>query len=155
LEYWGKAISGKIRCSLFFHHSILPLFRRPVVPSFHYSSFLRPSFFLCDLGGFICSPLFISLVLSKITSPLPLGERVRVRGKNGILGSLSPPPFPSPLKGEGFPCPSVFSRAIFHNFFDIIIAPLFFSEATSFRPALYPQRMPGSGGRSPLRVLLF
>jgi hypothetical protein len=58
--------------------------------------------------------------LSKLISPLPLGERVRVRGKNGISGVLSPPPFPSPLKGEGFPCPTVLSRAVFHNFFDII-----------------------------------
>jgi len=44
-----------------------------------------------------------------------------VRGRNGISGGLSPPPFPSPLKGEGFPCPSVFSRAVFHIFFDIFI----------------------------------
>ncbi len=47
--------------------------------------------------------------------------RVRVRGENGISDGLSPSPFPSPLKGEGFLCPSVFSREVFHNFFDIII----------------------------------
>jgi hypothetical protein len=65
--------------------------------------------------------LSIKTVLSRLISPLPLGERVRVRGKNGISGVLSPPPFPSPLKGEGFPCPTVLSRTVFHNFFDIII----------------------------------
>jgi hypothetical protein len=29
-----------------------------------------------------------------------------------------PHPFPSPLKGEGFPCLSVCSRAVFHRTFD-------------------------------------
>jgi hypothetical protein len=43
------------------------------------------------------------LVPPENISPLPLGERVRVRGKNGISrDDLSPPPVPSPLKGEGF-----------------------------------------------------
>jgi len=31
---------------------------------------------------------------------------------------LYPHPFPSPLKREGFPCPSVCSRAVFHKTFD-------------------------------------
>jgi hypothetical protein len=34
--------------------------------------------------------------LSKLILPLPLGERVRVRGKNGFSGVLSPPPFSLP-----------------------------------------------------------
>jgi hypothetical protein len=41
--------------------------------------------------------------LSKVISPLPLGERERVRGK----------------KGEGWACLSLSSRLVFHNFFEI------------------------------------
>jgi hypothetical protein len=66
----------------------------------------------------IIFPPFVSL---KVISPLPLGERARVRGKNGISCGLSPPPFPSPLKGEGFPCSSVSSRTGFHYFSVIIL----------------------------------
>jgi hypothetical protein len=61
-------------------------------------------------------------VLSKVISPLPLGERVRVRGKKGISRqSFHPHPLPSPLKGEGFPYLSIFFRVVFHDFFDVTI----------------------------------
>ena len=36
---------------------------------------------------------------------------------------LHPHPFPSPLKGEGFPYLSVFFRVVFHNFFDVSHPP--------------------------------
>jgi hypothetical protein len=35
--------------------------------------------------------------------------------------AFHPHPFPSPLKGEGFPCLSVCSRAVFHKNFDITV----------------------------------
>jgi hypothetical protein len=38
--------------------------------------------------------------------------------------AFHPHPFPSPLKGEGFPCLSVCSRAVFHRAFDNIMAGL-------------------------------
>src|SRR4030042_1932306 len=34
------------------------------------------------------------------------------------LQAFHPHPFPSPLKGEGFPCFSICSRAVFHKTFD-------------------------------------
>jgi hypothetical protein len=40
-------------------------------------------------------------ILSRIISPLPLGERARVRGKKGISGVLSPPPSSLPPQGGG------------------------------------------------------
>ena len=74
-------------------------------------------------------------VLSKVISPLPLGERVRVRGKKTVSwvsllrpSDLSPPPLPSPLKGEGFPYLSVYSRAVFHKTFDNIDLLSFFTK---------------------------
>jgi len=46
-------------------------------------------------------------VLSKLIPPLPLGERVRVRGKNGFSDVFSPPPFSLPPQGGGM-CLSFF-----------------------------------------------
>ena len=49
LEYWEKAYPEKMRHPLFFHHSVLPQFRRPVVPlSDHFSI---PIFFLSPPVG--------------------------------------------------------------------------------------------------------
>jgi hypothetical protein len=40
------------------------------------------------------------LVLVRVIFPLPLGERGRVRGKNGISGVFHPHPFPPPSRGR-------------------------------------------------------
>jgi hypothetical protein len=37
------------------------------------------------------------------------------------LSPFHPHPFPSPFEGEGFPCLSIISRVVFHNFFDITV----------------------------------
>jgi hypothetical protein len=62
--------------------------------------------------------LFCFVLFIKSYPPLsPLGERVRVRGKKGIGYLPTPPPFPSPLKGEGFHYYSISLRVVFSKNF--------------------------------------